>query len=80
VTRTDKPKEAATLGPYPVKRATMDLLAALQQAVRDADRSPPSKGLLLSALLYAAPRDGEELEEAILKPYRRDHPDEDVPR
>lgn len=74
-----KPKQPK-IGPYPVPQETMDLLAALQQAVRDANHGPPSKGLLLSALVYAAPTDGEQLETDYLVPYRRDHPDEDRPR
>jgi hypothetical protein len=58
----------------------MERLEALQRAIREANHSPPSKGLLLSALVYVAPSDGEELEREVLAPYRRDHPDEDVPR
>jgi len=74
-----KPKQPK-IGPYPVPQETMDLLAVLQRAVRDAYHGPPSKGLLLSALIYAASTDGERIETEILGPYRRDHPDQDQPR
>jgi hypothetical protein len=58
----------------------MERLAVLQQAVRDVGHGAPSKGLLLSALIYAAPADGEQLEAEVLAPYRRAHPSEDQPR
>jgi hypothetical protein len=58
----------------------MKRLRGLQQAVRDANHGSPSKGLLLSALIYSAPTDGEALETQILMPYRRDNPEEDQPR
>jgi len=68
------------IGPYPVPQETMDLLAALQQAIRDANQLPPSKGLLLSALVYGAPREGDRLATDVLAPYLRDHPEEERPR
>lgn len=58
----------------------MERLAALQQAVRDKGHAPPSKALLLSALLFAAPDGGDELEADVLVPYRLAHPEEDQPR
>lgn len=58
----------------------MARLDALQRALRAANFSPPAKGLLLSALIYSAPTDGEQLEREIMAPYRRDHSKEDQPR
>jgi hypothetical protein len=72
------PTEA--LGPNQVPPEIKKRLADLQQAVRDANHGSPSQGLLLSALIYVAPLDGEQLEREILGPYRRDHPEEDQPR
>ena len=58
----------------------MDRLAAQQQAIRDNGHAPPSKGLLLSALVLHAPTDGKTLEDEYLVPYRLAHPEEDQPR
>ena len=74
-----KPKQPK-IGPYPVPQETMDILAELQQAIRDANQLPPSKGLMLSALIYGAPRDGKKLAADFLAPYLRDHPGEEKPR
>ncbi len=77
-----EPEQRATesLGAYQVAPETMRRLAALQQAVRDRGHGSPSKGLLLSALIYSVSPDGEQIETELLAPYRRDHPDEDQPR
>jgi hypothetical protein len=58
----------------------MNRLAALQQAIRDVGHGPPSKGIVLSALIFAAPEDGKQLEDDYLAPYRLAHPEEDQPR
>ena len=58
----------------------MARLAVLQRAVRDTGHRPPSKGLLLAALLFHAPDDGERLEDEYLVPYRLANPAEDQPR
>ena len=79
MTDTDPKPKTAFIGAYPVPAETMERLAAQQRAIRDAGHKPPSKGLLLSALIYVAPLDGEELEANSLKPYRDDHPSEDQP-
>ena len=77
---TAEPKKTESLGAYQVPPETMRRLAALQQAVRAANKIPPSKGLLLSALIYLAPTNGDELVAEVLGPYLRDHPDEEKPR
>jgi hypothetical protein len=59
----------------------MERLDRMKEAIRKANHSPPSNGLFLSALIYAAAeRSGAELEAEIMAPYRRDHPGEDRPR
>jgi hypothetical protein len=58
----------------------MDRLRSLQEEIRAAGHGPPSKGLLLSALIFHAPADGKQLEARYLAPYRRAHPEEDKPR
>jgi hypothetical protein len=77
---TESKKLTESLGAYQVPPETMRRLAALQQAIRDADRIPPSKGLLLSALIYGAPKDGVAIADEVLGPYLRDHPEEEKPR
>ncbi len=76
----EKTSATVPLGPYQVLPETMTRLAKLQQAIRDAGHGSSSKGLVLSALIYVAPDDGEQLETEILAPYRRAHPTEDQPR
>ena len=57
----------------------MERMTALLQALREANYKPPGRGLLLSALIYSAPIDGEQLQTEIIAPYLRDHPDEEKP-
>ena len=77
----EQAKETEPLGAYQVTPETMRRLAAMLQAVRDAKHKPPGRGLLLSALIYAASKqDGEQLESEIIGPYLRDHPEEEQPR
>lgn len=76
----NEPKKTEALGPNQVPPEIKQRLADLQQAVRGVGHGAPSQGLLLSALIYVAPLDGEQLESEVLAPYRRDHPDEDQPR
>ena len=54
----------------------MQRLKELQDAVRDAGHHRPGKGLLLSALLFAAPEDGHRLEMEYLVPFRKKFPEE----
>jgi hypothetical protein len=77
---SDQKRPTESLGAYQVPPETMRRLAELQQAVRDYSQIPPSKALLLSALIYGAPTDGEQLSVDVLAPYLRDHPDEERPR
>lgn len=52
------------------------VLTDLIELVRQSGHARPSQRTLVQALIHAAPRDGEELEAAVLAPYRRANPDE----
>jgi hypothetical protein len=54
-----------------------DRLKELQASIRQAGRGLPSQGLIVAALIDHEGRRGAELDDELLVPYRKAHPDVD---
>jgi hypothetical protein len=69
-----KPKVTKRLD-FELSAATAKRLAELQKSVRDLGHSRPVPKTIVSALIMAEQRRGEQLEQELLMPLRRDQAD-----
>jgi hypothetical protein len=60
-----------------VSEETRELFDALLDSVRAANYTRPSPPTLISALIYNETRRGKALEEKLLMPFRKAHPEAD---